>query len=289
MAPMNKDSTPSPLRKKLGLELRRLRQGAKISAEEAATRLELSASTISRGETGIVTIHPRDVDAMLRLYGVTDGRKREALLALARKSRERGWWHHYRNILSNDMVNFISVEYGASTMSGYQTLVLPGLLQTPDYTRAIAALLPRPSKPEVVEQLVKIRIQRQEMLLEREDPLPLNVVLDQSLLYRPIGSHKVMREQLEHLVKMAERDNIYLQVLHYEAGEHPGLGGPFTLFGFAEPMDLAVVYVENHVNFLLVEDETDIRHYELVFQGVQKSALPAADSLALVNDIAERL
>jgi transcriptional regulator with XRE-family HTH domain len=289
MAPMNKDSTPSPLRKKLGIELRRLRQGAKISADDAATRLELSASTISRGETGIVTIHPRDVDAMLRLYGVTDVRKREALLALARKSRERGWWHRYRNVLSADLVNYISVEYGASTINSFQTMLLPGVLQTPDYTRAVAAIHPRPTKPEVVEQFVEIRKTRQEMLLEREDPVPLSVVLDESILHRPIGSRDIMKGQLKRLMEDAERPNVDLRILRYDVGTHAGLGGPFTLFGFAEPMDLAIVHVENHVNFLLVEDEQDIRHYELVFQRVQESALPAADSLALVNDTAERL
>jgi|RhiMetdeSRZDD1v2_1073273.scaffolds.fasta_scaffold107790_2 transcriptional regulator with XRE-family HTH domain len=289
MAPMKKDSSPSPLRKKLGIELRRLRQGAKISADEAATRLELSASTISRGETGIVTIHPRDVDAMLRLYGVTDHRKREALLALARKSRERGWWHQYRNVLSSDLVNYISVEYGASTMSSFQTMLLPGVLQTPDYTRAVAKLHPRPTVPKVVEQLVEIRRRRQEMLLEREDPVPLKVVLDESILHRPIGGSKVMKAQLERLLEDAKRPNVELRILPWEVGEHPGLGGPFTLFGFSEPMDLAIVHVENHVNFLLVEDEPDIRHYELVFQRVQESALPVTDSLALVTDKAEGL
>lgn len=289
MAPMKKDSAPSPLRKKLGIELRRLRQGANISADEAASQLELSASTISRGETGIVTIHPRDVDAMLRLYGVADGRKREALLALARKSRERGWWHHYRNVLSGDLVNYISVEYGASTISSFQTMLLPGLLQTADYTRAVAAVLPRQAKPAVVERLVEMRIRRQEMLLEREDPMPLRVVLDESVLHRPIGSPKVMKGQLRHLVEVAEGDNVTLQIMPYSAGMHAGLGGPFTLFGFAEPMNLAIVHVENHVNFLLVEDEPDIRHYELVFHRVQESALPAAESLALVEHIAEGL
>jgi transcriptional regulator with XRE-family HTH domain len=289
MAPMKKDSAPSPLRKKLGIELRRLRQGAKISADDAATRLELSASTISRGETGIVTIHPRDVDAMLRLYGVTDDRKREALLALARKSRERGWWHQYRNVLSGDLVNYISVEYGASTMSSFQTILLPGVLQTPEYTRAVAAIHPRRTKAEVVEQLVEIRKRRQEMLLDREEPVPLSVVLDESILYRPIGGPQVMKGQLKRLLEDADRRNVDLRILPYSVGQHSGLGGPFTLFGFAEPMDLAIVHVENHVNFLLVEDEQDIRHYELVFQRVQESALTTADSSALVNDIAEGL
>ncbi|HEY3143894.1 MAG TPA: helix-turn-helix transcriptional regulator [Acidimicrobiales bacterium] len=289
MAPIKKESAPSPLRKKLGIELRRLRQGAKISADDAAKRLELSASTISRGETGIVTIHPRDVDAMLRLYGVTDDRKREALLALARKSRERGWWHHYRNVLSSDLVNYISVEYGASTISSFQTMLLPGLLQTADYTRAVATYLPRRTKPAVIEQLVEIRLRRQEMLLHREDPVPTRVVLDQSVLHRPIGGPKIMKAQLEKLVEVGMYPNVEVQIMPYAVGMHSGMGGPFTLFGFAEPIDLAIVHVENHVNFLLVEDEGDIRHYELVFQRVQESALPVADSLALVQEIAEGL
>jgi transcriptional regulator with XRE-family HTH domain len=293
MPPMKKDS--SPLRRKLGVELRRLRQGVKMTTDDAAAQLELSASTISRGETGIVTIHPRDVDAMLRLYGVTDVRKREALLALARKSRERGWWHRYRNVLSADLVNYISVEYGASTISSFQTMLLPGLLQTEDYTREVANVLPRQGpitakpKPEVIDQLVEIRLKRQQMLLGRKDPVPVAVVLDESVLYRPIGGPEVMKAQLKHLVDVAQNQSVTLQVMPLREGMHAGLGGPFTLFGFAEPMELSIIHVENHTNFLLVEDEPDIKHYELVFQRVQESALPAAESLALVDQIAEGL
>jgi transcriptional regulator with XRE-family HTH domain len=287
MPPVKNES--SPLRRKLGMELRRLRQAAKISAEEAASRLELSPSTISRGETGMVTIHPRDVDAMLRLYGLTDQRKREALLALARKSRERGWWQQYRNVLSPNMVNYISVEYGASTISSFQTMLLPGMVQTADYTRAVAMELPRRAKPQVVERLVEIRILRQDMMLEREDPVPLGIVLDEAVLHRPIGGSGVMKAQLNRLIEVAESDHVSLRVVPYDVGMYAGLGGPFTLFGFTEPMNLAIVHVENHINFLLVEDEQDIRHYELVFHRVQESALPEPDSLALVNRVAEGL
>lgn len=278
----------SPLRRKLGMELRRLRQAVPMTADEAAEQLELSSSTISRSETGSVNVHPRDVDAMLRLYGLTDDRKRDALLALARRSRERGWWHSYRRILPPDVVSYISVEDGANSIRSFQTMLVPGFLQTQDYSRAIAAVFPREQPPAVVKQLIEVRRKRQQ-LLEEPDPVPVHVIFDESLLRRKIGGPKVMRGQLERLLELASADNVTLQVLHDE-GAHVGLGGPFTLFGFPEPMDdMAIVHVENQRNFFLAEDEDDIQHYELVFHRVQKSALPAPDSLALVKEIAEGL
>jgi transcriptional regulator with XRE-family HTH domain len=279
----------SPLRRKLGIELRLLREAAKLTADEAAAALETSASTISRSETGKVNVHPRDVDAMLRLYGLTDERKREALVAIARKSRERGWWHEFRTVVSTDLANYMSIEYGASSIRIFQTLLVPGLLQTRDYTRSVAAVFPRAHTPETVEQLMEIRLRRQEMLLHKPEPVPLHVVLDESVLHRPIGGAGVMRDQLVRLLDLATTEAVHLQILPYDVGAHIGLGGPFTLFGFAEPMDLDIVHVENHVNFILVDDEDDIRHYEIVFQRVQESALPEADSLALVQEIAEGL
>jgi transcriptional regulator with XRE-family HTH domain len=285
MPPMKETS---PLRRKLGIELRRLREAVKMTADEAAEQLELSASTISRSETGKVNVHPRDVDAMLRIYGLTDERKREALLALARKSRERGWWHAYRNVLAPDVVSHISIEDGANQIRSFQTMLVPGLLQTEEYSRAVAAIFPRPEPPEVVDQQVEIRQRRQE-ILRRHDEVPLHVILDESVLRRPIGGDTVMRKQLLHLLELTESLNVTLQVAAYEAGAYAGLGGPFTLFGFAEPMDLAIVHVENQRSFFLIEDEDDIRHYDVVFQRVQKAALPVAESSALVKRIAEGL
>ncbi|HEV7762567.1 MAG TPA: helix-turn-helix transcriptional regulator [Acidimicrobiales bacterium] len=285
MPPMKETS---PLRRKLGIELRRLREAVKMTADEAAEQLELSASTISRSETGKVNVHPRDVDAMLRIYGLTDERKREALLALARKSRERGWWHAYRNVLAPDVVSHISIEDGANQIRSFQTMLVPGLLQTEDYSRAVAAIFPRPEPPDVVDQQVEIRQRRQE-ILRRHDTVPLHVILDESVLHRPIGGVEVMREQLRHLLELAEGPEVTLQVTDYATGAYAGLGGPFTLFGFAEPMDLAIVHVENQRSFFLIEDEDDIRHYEVVFHRVQKSALPVAESSALVKRIAEGL
>ena len=285
MPPMKETS---PLRRKLGIELRRLREAVKMTADEAAEQLELSASTISRSETGKVNVHPRDVDAMLRIYGVTDERKREALLALARKSRERGWWHAYRNVLAPDVVSHISIEDGANQIRSFQSMLVPGLLQTEEYSRAVAAIFPRPEPPDVVDQQVEIRQLRQE-ILRRHDEVPLHVILDEAVLRRPIGGEPVMRKQLLHLLELTESLNVTLQIVAYEAGAYAGLGGPFTLFGFAEPMDLAIVHVENQRSFFLIEDEDDIRHYEVVFQRVQKSALPVAESSGLVKRIAEGL
>jgi transcriptional regulator with XRE-family HTH domain len=287
MPPTNETS---PLRRKLGMELRRLREAMPMSAEEAADSLELSPSTISRSETGKVNVHPREVEAMLQLYGVTDKHKVDALMALARHARERGWWHKYRRLLSDDVLSFIRVEDGANSIRTFQTMLVPGLLQTPDYSRAMAAVFPHEEPPEVVEQHLEVRRLRQQLLVE-PDPVPIHVIFDISALQREVGGPKVMRHQLEHLLELAGSDDVdvTLQVLA-ERGAHVGFGGPFTLVGFPEPMhELAIVHMENQRNFFLAENEEDIRHYEVVFQRVQKSALPVPDSLALVKEIAEAL
>jgi hypothetical protein len=192
-------------------------------------------------------------------------------------------------VVSPDLANYMSIEYGASSIRIFQTLLIPGLLQTKEYTRAVASVFPREESAENVEQLIQIRLRRQEMILHKPDPVPLEVVLDESVLHRPIGGSGVMRDQLVKLVDLVERNMVNLQILPYDTGAHIGLGGPFTMFGFAEPMDLDIVHVENHVHFVLVDDADDIRHYEIVFHRVQESALPASDSLALVKEIAEGL
>lgn len=288
---MPPNSYVSPLRQKLGVELRRLREAAGMSAEQAATSLEISASTVSRSETGAVQPHPRDVDAMCQLYGLRDGRKREALVALARKSRERGWWHKHRKELSDELVNYIAIEAGAATISSFQNMILPGVLQTPDYAKALAdTLVPERLGPhESIEHRIEMRVKRQEELFASPDKHSVQIVLDEQVLTRPVAKPKVMRAQLERLLEVGDAEGVTVQIVPFSAGAYPGLGGSFTLFGFAPPIELDIVHVENHVRQFMVENAAIIQYYEVVFQRVQKYALPVSESKARVKEIAEGL
>lgn len=289
---MPPSSHVSPLRQKLGVELRRLREAAGMSAEQAATSLEISASTVSRSETGAVQPHPRDVDAMCQLYGLRDGHKREALVALARKSRERGWWYKHRKELSDELVNYIAIESGAATVSSFQNMILPGALQTPEYAKALADTLVHPERLEprkAIEHRIEIRAKRQEELFASPDKHSVQIVLDEQVLTRPIAKPKVMRAQLDRLLEVGDAEGVTLQIVPFSAGAYPGLGGSFTLFGFAPPIDLDIVHVENHVRQFMVENAGIIQYYEVVFQRVQKYALPVPESRARVKEIAEGL
>lgn len=286
---MPPNSQTSPLRQKLGVELRRLRESAGMSADHAATRLEISASTISRSETGAVQPHPRDVDAMCQLYGLKDGRKREALVALARKSRERGWWYKHRKDLSDELVTYIAIESGAANISSFQNMILPGALQTPEYSKVLADTLVHIEPREAVEHHIEIRAQRQRALFASPDKHAVQIVLDEQVLTRPIAKPKVMRAQLDLLLQVGEAEGVTLQVVPFSTGAYPGLGGSFTLFGFAPPIELDIVHVENHVRNFMVENDAVIRYYEIVFQRVQKAALAVPESLARIREIAEGL
>lgn len=285
----------SPLRQKLGVELRKLREAAGMTAGEAAAHLEISASTISRSETGDVQVHPRDVDAMCEAYGLEDdvGGTRQALVALCRKARERGWWYKHRKMMTDELMNYVAIESGAATISSYQNMILPGALQTPEYATVLAETLVHPDvglaeQREAVDQRIEIRTERQKELFTAAKHT-VKVVLDEQVLTRPIASAKVMRAQLELLVQVADLDGVSLRIVPFTAGAYPGLGGPFTLFGFAPPIDLNIVHVENHGRNYMVENEDIIRYYEIVFHRVQDSALPVGDSISRVKEIAEGL
>lgn len=293
-----KTQTPtqvSPLRQKLGVELRKLREAAGMTAGEAAEQLEISASTISRMETGTVQAHPRDVDAMCACCGLEDvfGGPRQALVALARKCRDRGWWYKHRHEMTDELLNYVSIESGAATIRSYQNMILPGSLQTPEYAKVLAETLVHPDvgmtvQREAIEQQIEIRTERQKELFTAAKH-KVKVVLDEQVLTRPIASPKVMRAQLELLLQVAEMDGVNLQVVPFETGAYPGLGGSFTLFGFAPPVELDIVHVENHGRNYMVENEDIIRYYEIVFHRVQDSALPVGESLSRVKEIAEGL
>jgi transcriptional regulator with XRE-family HTH domain len=285
----------SPLRQKLGVELRKLREDAGMTADDAAARLEISSSTISRSETGFVQPHPRDVDAMCQLYGHDEGgsSKRQALVALARKSRERGWWYKHRKDMSDELLSYVAIESGAATISSYQNMILPGALQTPDYSMVLAETLIHPDvgmhvQREVIDQQIEIRTERQKELFTAAKHT-VTVVLDEQVLTRPIATPKVMRAQLELLLQIAELDGVNLQIVPFAAGAYAGLGGSFTLFGFAPPIELDIVHVENHGRNYMVENEDIIRYYEIVFHRVQDSALPVSESRSRVKEIAEGL
>jgi len=276
--------SPTVRRRRLGIELRRLRDDAGLTIEQVAGALECSDSKISRIETGQVGATPRDVRDMLQLYGV-DGQRRDALLQSAREARQRDWWQAYSDTL---IVPLVGMEAAASSIRVYETLLVPGLFQTRQYAGTVIRTVRPDLRPEEVERWVEFRMARQS-LLARDLPPALSAVLDEALLRRPVGGPAAMGEQLHHLARVAALPTVTLQVLPFAAGHHAGMSGAFTIFSFPEPDDPDVVYLEHTKSDLYLESEEEVRRYASAFDQLRAMALPPDDSVALVVALARSL
>jgi transcriptional regulator with XRE-family HTH domain len=266
--------SPIVRRRRLGVELRRLRESAGKTIEQTSKALDCSISKISRIETGQVVAAPRDVRDMLEVYGVI-GQQRDALVQIAREARERGWWQAYADM---DFAAHVGYEVAAAEFRIYQALVVPGLLQTPEYAEAVTrALLPEVSEAEI-ERRLSLRTRRR-ALLQQPNPPALWGVLDEAVLRRPVGGLGVLREQLNDLLEAAQQPNITLQVLPFAAGGHAGLDGSFAIMRFPDPSDRDIVYLDHATNPLLLERPAELARYVLVFDHLRATALAPTDSV----------
>ncbi|MGH3974645.1 MAG: helix-turn-helix domain-containing protein, partial [Pseudonocardiaceae bacterium] len=220
-------------RRRLGAELRMLRDRAGLTIEDVAKELECSISKVSRLETGQGIPKGRDVRDLLDCYGVTDQAKRDRLMRWVRDGQRQGWWHDYSDVLAPDPENplvpdnlsrYVALEQDASKVCGFDSTLVHGLLQTEDYARAILNTLSTANR-EATDRLVQLRMRRQDRLYVAEDPLILHLILDEAVLHRRIGGEQVMRGQLKRLVTEAQRPNITVQVLPFSVGTHRSMDG----------------------------------------------------------------
>jgi hypothetical protein len=275
---------PTVLRIVLGSQLRRLRENCHITCEEAGRAIRASHSKISRLELGRVRFRHRDVTDLLALYGITDEKDQKAMLALADRANEPGWWHSYSDILPNWFEVYIGLEEAASRIRTYEVQFVPGLLQTEDYARAVT-LLGHPSAPgHEVERRVGLRMRRQS-LLTGEDPPHLWAVVDEAVLRRPLGGVQAMREQLRHLLDMTDLPNVTLQMVPFKRGGHAAAGGPFSILRFAERDLPDVVYLEQLTSALYLDKREDVDHYLAVMERLCIDAEPATAIRDTLNRI----
>jgi len=285
-SPVALGQSPTVRRRELGALLRELRKGSGFTVEDVADRLLCSATKVSRMETGHRGATLRDVRDLCNLYGVDDA-KRERLMSLARQSRERSWWQEVDHQLSAPYSTYIGLETAAVSIRDYESGVVPGLLQTEDYARAMIRgnTLPR-ATPEVVDELVATRMTRQHIL--RGDDAPrLWAVLDEAVLHRRVGGAEVMRAQIERIIKDSELPNVTVQILPYDIGSHPGLDSTFIILEFAEPAVSNAVYVEGLVGQIYLERPQDVERYTHTFDHLRAMALSPADSLDLMGRACE--
>lgn len=275
---------PVVRRRKLGAELRTLRTGAGITSGEAARLAGWHQSKVSRIETGTSGAKPGDVRLLLDVYGVTDAQLREVILALAGSEDNGGrqhWWYPYRGVLPPAYRDFISLESQADTMRTLETTVVPGLLQTPEYARAVTRAAMDGLPEERIDALVEVRLTRQDVL-RSPAPLRLSAVLDEAVLRRTVGEPGVMARQLERLVDAARLPHVRLQVLPFAAGAHIGVTGPFVIFSFSSASDLDVVVLDHLTSSLHLERKEDLEAYTEAFTALQVHALSPDDSLELI-------
>ncbi len=281
--------TPSPTvrRKRLGIELRRLREQAGLTCEDVGQRLDCSGTRISRMETGRISVKPGDVRELLEIYGVA-GTEADSLVQLAREARRKGWWHTYGRVLPTWFEAYIGLESEAVRLRDFQSMVIPGLLQTEDYARAVLRAAPNAGSSEDIDRQVALRMQRQ-AILEQANPPSLWVVLSESVLRVQVGGPSVMRAQLRRLIDAAERSNVTLQVLPFTTAAHVQPISPFTILEFPEAADPTVVYLEHLTGSLFLESEEEVRRYTVVFDHLRAEALGTGQSTSLIAQVAQDL
>lgn len=276
---------PTVLRIALGGQLRKLRENCNITREAAGEAIRGSHAKISRLELGRTGFKERDIRDLLTLYGVTDPTEREAFLDLARRANEPGWWHRYSDLLPQWFNTYLGLEQAASKIRTYEAHLVPGLLQTPDYARAVLAL---GSDDADTDRRVAVRQRRQE-ILHRIDPPIVWAVIDEAALHRPVGGTRVHLGQIEHLIECADLPNVTVQVLPYSAGEHAAAGSSFSILRFAEAELPDVVYLEHLTSALYLDRNQDLALYRSVMDRLSVQAMAPEASLTWLQEFASRL
>ncbi|WP_067822746.1 helix-turn-helix domain-containing protein [Actinomadura kijaniata] len=284
---MSTSRGPTVRQRRLGIELRRLREHSRLTGDEVAARLSWSTAKVSRLENARTGARVDDVIELLKLYGV-NGPRLDELIALAQDATKRGWWEDYP-MLSGGYAEFIALEAEADAILAWDNLVIPGLLQSESYARHIVGgwdvVATKP--PAEIERWIDVRLRRQQVL-HRPQPLRMSVVLDESVLHRRVGDARVMAEQLDHLRQISILPNVDLRILTLD-GPHPIMATSFTVLEFAPVHDVTfpdIVHIES-ITFSYLEDEQTTHMYRLAHNGMARAALDEHETrrhLAEVRD-----
>jgi transcriptional regulator with XRE-family HTH domain len=283
-----KSATPNPstvLGRQLGDELRRLRDASGLTTAQAAEALDCTKGKISRIENGRVAVRLPDLTAMLHAYQVSDDETRDRLTALARKANRRrreGWWNKYGSVLADTYRDYIALEAMAGSIRTFQAQLIPGLLQTPDYIRAVTVASQQWQTADEIERFVQVRLARQERLTG-DSPLNLWAVISEGVLLQEVGGGQAMREQLEHLLDVSELPNVTVQVLPFSRGAHASMFGPYVVLGFREEGALDVVLADNPTGSIWLEREAEVSRYQDLFDAARTSALSPVESRAVIQ------
>jgi transcriptional regulator with XRE-family HTH domain len=271
-------SSPTVRRRELGALLRTLRNERGMTVEQVAAALLCSPSKVSRMETGHRGATARDIRDLCGIYGVTESAERSRLTSLAAEGKRQGWWQTYE---LDYFATYVGLEEAATATRQYQSAIVPGLLQTSDYARAMAEVLE--VGPDRVDELVEVKLRRQRLLAAKPSA-PVSVILDEAVLHRLVGGVRAMQDQLLHLIEVTKTSNVTIQIIPYDVGAHPAMESTFSILDFGEPVP-SVVYVEGLVGFLYLERPQDIARYEQVFDRLRDIALSPRESIELIANV----
>ncbi|MER8161916.1 helix-turn-helix transcriptional regulator [Streptomyces sp. NPDC094472] len=288
MADARAGGAPTVLRVVLGKRLQDLREKAGLSFEQAGRALDVTHATIRRMEKAEVGLKLPYVEKLLRTYGVIDPEEVEGFLSLAREANKAGWWHRFRDVLPEWFNTFVSLEVEANLIRAYEPHYIPGLLQTDDYARAVLrAGMPHAPESEI-ERNVALRMERQ-ALLTRDNPPMLWVVMDETVVRRPIGGSETMRAQIARLIEEAEAPHIRLQIMPFDAGPHPAMYGPFHIFRFPIPELPDIAYTESLVSGSYFDQRDDVSAFLEALDRMCAQAAPAQTTQAILSRIRKEI
>ncbi|CAG7652971.1 Helix-turn-helix domain-containing protein [Actinacidiphila bryophytorum] len=279
---------PTVLRMVLGKRLQDLREQAGISLEEAGRALDVTHATIRRMEKAEVGLKIPYVEKLLVTYGITSPEEISGFLALAREANRPGWWHSFRDVLPDWFSAFVSLEGEAAVIRAYEPAYVPGLLQTANYARAtLRAGLPH-AAPEEIDRLLTLRTERQALVTRTDAPL-LWIVMDETVLRRPIGGRRVMREQMERLMEATELPNVRLQIMPFAAGPHPAMYGPFHIFRFQLNEIPDIAYAESLVGGVYFDERDDVSAFLEALDRMCAQAAPAQSTKAILDGMRKEI
>jgi transcriptional regulator with XRE-family HTH domain len=273
-------------RRQLGAMMRKLRARKGLTLEEAGGLVGVSKATVSRYETQSGPVKWIVVDALCREYGATEAERR-AVVGLAKDAKQQGWWNSFADSIPESMNLLLTLEDEAASESHFSCVYVPGLLQTRSYCTALQKANEVPLEADEIEQLVDIRLKRQD-ILKRTRPLRLWAILDESVIRRVVGSPSIMKEQLDRLLEANESPHITLQVLPFSKGAHAAALGSFVVIGGTEPT-LDVVYVDFHTGSLFLEKEEELDRYRLAFEYLRAQALDMEASSSVIERVRKEL
>lgn len=281
----------SPLvqRRRLRTELKKARQVSGLTQDQVAGEMDWSLSKIIRIESASSGISANDLKALLQLYGVKDPGQVDSLVALARAARERSWWSAYRDVAPQPLLQLTEYESAAQVIRQFETMFVPGILQTEDYARAVIDnYYEEGLSSNQLRALVELRTRRQDVI-DAEDPPSFHFILDEAAIRRLVGGPSIMRRQLRRLIEVADKPNISLEVIPFSAGLHPGMKGPFEIIEFADPSDSEIVYLESPRGDIFSDVPEETSKYREDFARLGKASLGPQGSLSRIAKVADEM